>query len=89
MAKAHYLRDRLVAGGKFTAPYDAHFANEFTLLYDGDVEKMHAAMLERGFLAGVDLGLVDPGLDRLVLFAVTEKRTKAEMDAFVKEVSSL
>jgi len=89
VAKAHYLRDRLIAGGAFTAPYDAHFANEFALLYDGDVEKMHAEMLSRGYLAGVDLGLVDPGLDRLVLFAVTEKRTKAEMDAFVKEVSSL
>jgi len=89
VAKAHYLRERLLATGKFTAPYKAHFANEFALLYDGDVEAMHAAMLERGYLAGVDLGLIDPGLDRLVLFAVTEKRTKAEMDAFVEEVTSL
>ncbi|MDO8963801.1 MAG: aminomethyl-transferring glycine dehydrogenase subunit GcvPA [Coriobacteriia bacterium] len=89
VAKAHYLRDALVATGKFSAPYTASFANEFALLYDGDVEAMHATMLQRGYIAGVDLGLVDPGMDRLVLFAVTEKRTRAEMDAFVREVASL
>jgi glycine dehydrogenase subunit 1 len=46
-------------------------------------------MLGRGFLAGVDLGAVDPGLEGLVLFAVTEKRTRAELDSFVREVVSL
>ena len=50
---------------------------------------MHAAMLQRGYLAGVDLGEIDPGMDGIVLFAVTEKRTKAEMDAFAGEVASL
>ncbi len=51
-------------------------------------------MLERGFLAGVPIAEV-PGPrpavadDSQVLFAVTEKRTRAEMDAFVREVASL
>jgi glycine dehydrogenase subunit 1 len=89
VAKAHYLRDALLATGRFDAPWAASFANEFPLRFSGDVVAMHAAMLERGYLAGVDLGSVDPGMDGLVLFAVTEKRTKAEMDAFAKEVASL
>jgi len=98
VAKAHYLRDALLATGKFTAPWDAPFGYEFTLAYDGDVLDMHEAMLERGFLAGVSVADVEAewptGIDeelaeRLVVFAVTEKRTKPEMDAFASEVASL
>ena len=89
VAKAHYLREALLATGKFDAPYSAAFANEFALRYTGDPAVMHAEMVRRGFLAGVDLGAIDPGMDGLVLFAVTEKRTKAEMDSLAKEVASL
>ena len=89
IAKAHYLRDALVASGKFSAEWPASFAHEFPLRYSGDVGAMQSAMLERGYLAGVDLGSVDPGLEGLVLFAVTEKRTRAELDSFVREVVSL
>jgi len=89
IAKAHYLREKLLASGRFDTPYTAPFANEFALRYDGDVPAMQAAMLQRGYLAGVDLGMIDPGMDGLVLFAVTEKRSRAELDAFVEEVVSL
>ena len=93
VTKAHYLRDGLIATGRFSAAFDAPFAHEFTLIFDGDVTQMRTALLERGYLAGVpvvdvagkDLG-ADPGA---VVFAVTEKRTRAEMDAFVEEVASL
>ncbi len=50
----------------------------------------------RGFLAGVSVEDVEAewptgveGAENLVVFAVTEKRTKEEMDAFVEEVASL
>jgi glycine dehydrogenase subunit 1 len=89
VAKAHYLRAKLLETGRFTVVWDAPFANEFALKYEGDVVAMHAAMLERGYLAGVDLGAVDPGMGGIVLFAVTEKRTRAEMDALAGEVASL
>lgn len=98
VAKAHYLRDALIATGKFSSPWDAPFGYEFVLAYDGDVMDMHEIMLQRGFLAGVSVADVEAewptGIDtdlaeRLVIFAVTEKRTKVEMDAFVKEVASL
>jgi len=96
LAKAHYLRDALLATGKFVAPWDAHFGYEFTLAYNGDVAEMHDAMLARGFLAGVSVADVEAewptgvaDAENLVVFAVTEKRTKEEMDAFVEEVASL
>ncbi|NTU70845.1 MAG: aminomethyl-transferring glycine dehydrogenase subunit GcvPA [Coriobacteriia bacterium] len=96
VAKAHYLRDALLATGKFTAPWDTHFGYEFTLAYDGDVAQMHEALLDAGFLAGVSVADVEgewptgvENADRLVVFAVTEKRTREEMDAFVEEVAAL
>jgi glycine dehydrogenase subunit 1 len=100
VTKAHYFRDRLLATGRFSAPWDAPFAHEFALHYKGDSMAMQAEMLQRGFFAGVRAlahdaewpalraGAADE-LDQLVIFAVTEKRTRAEMDAFAEEVSSL
>lgn len=98
IAKAHYLRERLLSTGRFIAPWDTPFAHEFALAYDGEIAEMHASMLERGFLAGVPLTSIEPATpivpdeslaESLVVFAVTEKRTRVEMDAFAEEVASL
>ncbi len=99
VAKAHYLHDSLVDTGRFTRAWTAPFGYEFALRYVGDVSAMQRAMLERGYLAGVslaDLSAGAPGtassdadLDGIVLFAVTEKRRRDEIDAFVEEVASL
>ena len=97
IARAHYLRGRLIETGRFSAPWDAGFAHEFVLRYDGDVESMQVALLARGYLAGYALSRVerpDPGLSAevagsLVLFAATERRTRTQIDAFVEEVASL
>lgn len=98
VAKAHYLKAALLATGKFSAPWETRFGYEFALVYRGDVAEMHATMLERGFLAGASLadvegewptGLLPDVADDLVIFAVTEKRTCAEMDAFAQAVATL
>jgi len=89
ITKAHYLYDALIGTGKFTAAGTESFGNEFALRYDGDAAAMQAALLERGFLAGLDLCRFGREYEGLLLFAVTEKRTRAQMDRFVKEVVSL
>ncbi len=99
IAKAHYLRDRLLATGRFTPASDAPFAHEFALRFQGDVAAFQAAMLERGILAGVRAAAVGSGrhrpaepalaADDVVVLAVTERRTRAELDLFVAEVASL
>ncbi len=99
IAKAHYLRSRLIDTGRFSLPWTSEppFGYEFALQFEGDVSSMHRTMLERGYLAGVPFSSIaaTPGLalaaqaDQLVLFAVTEMRTRAEIDAFVEEVASL
>ncbi|TLM98485.1 MAG: aminomethyl-transferring glycine dehydrogenase subunit GcvPA, partial [Actinobacteria bacterium] len=90
MAKARYLRGKLIETGKFSAPWDVPFGYEFALAYEGEADEMYAALLQKGYLAGTILSTADEDDPRdLILFAVTEKRTKAEMDAFCEEVASL
>ena len=88
VARAHYLESALVGTGRFERVFDAPFAHEFTLRYAGDVPAMQTQLLARGFLAGLDLGRFSAADEGLVLFAVTEKRTRAELDRFVSEVSA-
>lgn len=101
VARAHYLRARLLETGKFSAPWERErpFGYEFALVYQGDAAEMQAALAAKGYLAGCRVADIDAELaanaagsenaDGLMLFAVTEKRTKAEMDSFVEEVRSL
>ena len=76
-AGAHYLCDQLLATGKFHLVYDKPFFNEFFVKYDGDVDALQQRFIEAGFLGGVKYA-------NGILFAVTEKRTKEEIDNLVK-----
>jgi len=88
VAKAHYLRDALLATGKFSAPWDHPFGYEFALAYEGDSAQYYSDLFEQGYIPGVVLETEADDSD-LVLFAVTEKRTRAEIDEFVKAVNAL
>ncbi len=81
-SKAHYLADRLQASGFRLRYPDAPFLWEFAVELGEaeDVEKASEALLERGIVGGLDLG------DGAMLVAVTEKRKKRELDAFVEVV---
>ena len=76
-AGAHYLCDELLKTGRFTLAFDKHFFNEFYVKYDGDVDTLYQRFIEAGILGGVRL-------EEGILFAVTEKRTKEEIDNLVK-----
>ena len=79
---AHYLCDRLLQTGRFHLVYDQPFFNEFYVRYDGDVEALQQRFLAAGILGGVVYG---DG----ILFAVTEQRTKDEIDKLVELAKSL
>ena len=76
-AGAHYLCDELLKTGRFKLAYNQPFFNEFFVKYDGDVDTLYQRFIEAGILGGVR---IEDGL----LFAVTEKRTKEEIDNLVK-----
>jgi glycine dehydrogenase subunit 1 len=75
---AHYLCDQLVATGRFRLTYDHAFFNEFCVDYDGDLDLLLQRFADNGILGGVKIN------DHTLMIAVTEKRTKEEMDKFVK-----
>ncbi|MGH3145516.1 MAG: aminomethyl-transferring glycine dehydrogenase subunit GcvPA, partial [Rubrobacter sp.] len=82
ISKAHYLADRLQASGFRLQHQGAPFLWEFAVELP-DVERANEALLEAGIIGGLDLG------DGAMLVAVTEKRTKDELDAFVEVANGL
>ena len=76
-AGAHYLCDELLKTGRFHLAFDKPFFNEFYVKYDGDVDALYQRFIKEGILGGIRL-------EEGILFAVTEKRTKEEIDNLVK-----
>lgn len=90
-ANAVTLRDRLLLLPGVSAAFDAPIFNEFTLKLDVKAAEVVAAMRAQKILAGLDLGdfvsMEDAGGHLLV--AVTEKRTQADLDAYVAAMKSV
>jgi glycine dehydrogenase subunit 1 len=80
ISKAHYLAERLREAGFRLRYPEAPFLWEFAVEVP-DVVRANEALLENGIVGGLDLG------DGAMLVAVTEKRTKRELDAFVEVVA--
>ena len=81
ISKAHYLADRLQEVGCRLRYPQAPFLWEFAVEM-ANVGRVNEALLENGIVGGLDLG------DGAMLVAVTEKRTKGELDAFVEVVAN-
>ena len=60
----------------------APFAREFPVLLPADPADVVLAMAERGFLAGIPLPAEYPEFPGGLLVAVTERRTKTELDGY-------
>ena len=76
-AGAHYLCDQLLKTDHFSLVYDQPFFNEFVVRYDGDVDALQRHLLDNGIFGGIKLA------NDQLMFAVTEKRTKEEIDHLV------
>jgi glycine dehydrogenase subunit 1 len=81
ISKAHYLANKLGEAGFELRYPEAPFLWEFAVELP-DVARANEALLENGMIGGLDLG------DGAMLVAVTEKRKKEELDAFVEVVAN-
>ena len=84
--KAHYLAGRIAELDGYAMKFDGPFFNEFCVTCPKEVTQVIEAAKRRGILAGVAphgrrMGRIGEPNDLLI--AVTEKRTKHEMDALV------
>ncbi len=78
---AHYLCEELLKTGHFTLSFDQPFFNEFCVRYDGDVDALQQRLLDNGILGGVKVS------DHEIMFAVTENRTKEEIDRLIRLIT--
>ncbi|GIU96629.1 MAG: putative glycine dehydrogenase (decarboxylating) subunit 1 [Actinomycetota bacterium] len=86
LAKAAYAAERLTAlPGVELAFGDAPFFKEFALRLPRPSVQVRDALLDHGFLAGVP----DPDDDRVLLVAVTEQRTREEIDALARAMGEV
>jgi glycine dehydrogenase subunit 1 len=85
--KADYMAKRLQEKG-FIIKNHAPFFNEFVVELPLSVSELNAKLLEAGIIGGFDLG-DDYEADNQMLIAVTEQRTKEEIDQFVSVLEAV
>jgi glycine dehydrogenase subunit 1 len=82
LAKSHYLRDRLKGLKGIRIAYDQEFFKEFLVETEKPAKEVLDALLEKKIFGGVPLSMFDAKLQNHFLIAVTERRTKEELDHF-------
>ena len=80
LQKARYAAEQLTAAGSLSAAFDKPTFKEFVVRVEGDVDQLLQSALAEGIFAGVPLRQWYPELADCLLLAVTEKRTKEEID---------
>ncbi|QDP40584.1 aminomethyl-transferring glycine dehydrogenase subunit GcvPA [Radiobacillus deserti] len=86
--KTYYAKQALEAAG-FTVKYKGSTFNELVVELSKPVSIVNEQLLEKGIIGGYDLGLVQEDWHNHMLIAVTEIRTKEEIDTFIKEVGDI
>ncbi len=87
--KAAYAKEQLFANSRFSSPFSGPTFKEFVVRDgQGQVAELLAESAEQGYLAGVPLGQFSPELADCFLVAVTEKRTRAEIDGWARSLAS-
>lgn len=87
LQKAHYAAKKLTRakGVKLVFPKEPFF-KEFAITLPDKPAKLNRALKKAGIIGGYPLGADYPALDDAMLVAVTEKRSKTEIDQLAAEV---
>ncbi len=88
LQKSHYLVNEIIKIPGYHLKYKRPFFKEFVIQTPRPENEIINSLAKKGILAGVNLRSFD-SQDDGILIAVTEKRTKSEMDNFVRELKAL
>jgi glycine dehydrogenase subunit 1 len=83
--KANYAKKAFAQNG-IEVPFEGAIFNEFVIKLNKPIKEINAKLIQKGIIGGLDLGSVYPELENHMLVAVTELRTKEEIDLFVNEL---
>ncbi|MBO8163170.1 MAG: aminomethyl-transferring glycine dehydrogenase subunit GcvPA [Brevibacillus sp.] len=89
LQKAHYAKQTIAGKDGLDVVFTAPIFNEFVVKLPKPVAEVNAALLQAGIIGGYDLGRSYPELAGHMLIAVTELRTKAEIDALAQELEAI
>ncbi|MDF9408479.1 aminomethyl-transferring glycine dehydrogenase subunit GcvPA [Pelotomaculum isophthalicicum JI] len=84
LQKAHYTYRSLLETGKFAPTFTAPFFKEFAVTSQEDTAVVNARLMENKIIGGYPLDRDYPELKNSLLVAVTESRTRDEIDRLVK-----
>jgi glycine dehydrogenase subunit 1 len=89
ITKAEYTRKKLLETGKFNTVYEGPVFKEFVLESKISVEKLNKALFDKGIIGPFDMSRLMENHENQVLFAVTEKRTKKEIDKLAEIIGEV
>lgn len=78
--KAHYAFKEITKTGKYRPLFNKPFFKEFAIKSDISSDKIINDLRKENIIGGYDLGRDYPEYENSILYAVTEKRTKDEID---------
>lgn len=87
--KANYAKQSIEKLTGFDIPFQAPFFNEFVVKSPIPVDKLLDTLACDGIIAGYDLGRSYPELKDHLLIAVTDLRTKEEIDTLVSRLEGV
>jgi glycine dehydrogenase subunit 1 len=82
LQKSHYTYDELLKRIGVNGVFSAPFFKEFVVRLKKDPSQVSRKLIKNKIIGGLDLGVYYPELKNHMLVAVTEKRTKEEIDTF-------
>ncbi len=80
----YYMKNQLKSKG--FEILDGQSFNEFAVKLSKNVDEINDTLYDDGFIGGFNLGRVDEKFEHHMLIAVTELRTKDEIDSFVERL---
>ncbi len=91
LQKSHYTKNKLTSIKGVSTPFTAPTFNEFVIkLPEGtNIDQLQSKLLDAGFIGGYDLAREYPEFEGHMLIAVTERRTKEEIDEFTGVLEGL
>lgn len=89
LQKSHFAKQALGQAKGVEAVFNAPFFNEFVIKLSKPVKEVNQALLAAGIIGGYDVGEAYPELAGHMLVAVTELRTKQEIETFVHELEAI
>jgi len=85
--KADYMAKQLESKG-YSLKNEVPFFNEFVVQLNRPIKEINQHLLQKGFIGGYDME-PDYGMENAVLLAVTEQRTKEEIDRFIEALEGM